>query len=893
MVANQTNRVVMAHKLDEYTDSSENLVDFFQQIPLFKNVPIKDIQSIIPKTMVLNFKKGDPVFLENEINNNVFFILNGSVELTKFETSTKQINRLAILDTGAYFAEFAILTNAPKSASCYATSQTNLLKLSGSDFLECLQSIPQLLRNLLGKLANTAYEFTATQSYLTYYKPALIQYNEEILSFLPIQTWKRNQLLPLALHSNTLSVAIINPSKQEAISQIKLKKPKLQIDTYLIGQSEYEIVFERLSYMYKNKINLPQTPGENDEPDEQDILNNCILFSGLSPTVVNNKIKPLLEKETFSKDQFIYQEEDSPEFVYILMEGEIEICKKQKNNNFNKVMGLQSSDCFGLIEVLCGKNYITYARTMGEGYVYKLNKKVLSSIIKSPQVSVPTAKLLANYLQSSNRNIGLSYRKENEPPQFHNLKQVIPLSILMRNKILPLDLQQNELLIGLVNPNDTSIFQNVSRYLGSLRLRFQIISESYFDKHLTSLKEQFYPRSLNQNPRRTISPVEILDDIIVEAITSRASDVHFEPFNQFLCIRMRIDGVLQEKDESFMMAKGGKEMINRLKVLSNMDITNNMTPQDGQLRTKIHGVPVYARVSSVPTKFGEKIVLRVIAEANSIIPLSTIAPDKNIVQKLQSIIQSKQGLFIVTGPTGSGKSTSLYSLLNEINKVGVNITTLEDPVELSIPGVTQIEVNNEQNMSFAKGMKAILRQDPDCIMIGEIRDRESAKIVFEAAVTGHLVFSTLHTNSSYDVLSRLKDFGVDYSTMAAGLIGVMAQRLIRKNCSGCLTEYEISDEEYDFLQLNLGEKAQYFRKLKKGSGCNQCNFTGYLGRIPVFEVWNKSANSVRAIEQQSSSSELLTTLKEDGFVTILEFGIKMAISGLSTVKEVKRCLYQG
>ena len=383
-------------------------------------------------------------------------------------------------------------------------------------------------------------------------------------------------------------------------------------------------------------------------------------------------------------------------------------------------------------------------------------------------------------------------------------------------------------------------------------------------------------------------PVQALSTILAEGSLNRSSDIHLEPNDDHMSIRYRVDGVLIERDET-IPSEYAPEIINRIKVMAEMDISVSKAPQDGQLKMKIEDEDFLARVSTLPTKKGEKAVLRVIKSNSPVVPLNMLAPDRRTVNILKRIAGARQGLFLVTGPTGSGKSTTLYSLLHEINNVGVNIVTLEDPVEKEIPGLSQVQINKKAGLSFVSALKAFLRQDPDVIMVGEIRDEESARIVTEAAITGHLVLSTMHTNSSLDVANRLEELGVSPVTIAAAMLGTVSQRLLRANCKTCLIERVPNQFEIALFKEFLPQ-VEPPKLVKEGTGCPRCNNTGYLDRIPVFEIWRNTDKMTHTLAHMDRWENLKTVAKEDGFESLIEFALKMVLSGLTSMDEVKRCL---
>jgi type II secretory ATPase GspE/PulE/Tfp pilus assembly ATPase PilB-like protein len=489
---------------------------------------------------------------------------------------------------------------------------------------------------------------------------------------------------------------------------------------------------------------------------------------------------------------------------------------------------------------------------------------------------------------------GLKFYKSDEKIDFKSVAQFLPLSVITEHKIVPIKTADQEITLCAVNPDTSNVLSRVSRYFNGYRLKLFSIRDDQFQIWQSQLKMQIEASGTNStNTSRSIQQPKVdvmswVDQIISIGMRNRSSDIHFEPTEDYLHVRYRIDGVLQEYNER-IDAETGREVINRLKIISDMDIALKAVPQDGQMKTVIGDVEVIARASSVPVRQGEKFVLRLIRSQSAVVPLAMIAPDRRIVNILNSVSRSRQGLFLVTGPTGSGKTTTLYSLLNAINDVGVNVTTLEDPVEMEIKGFNQIEVDQRRGLTFGAALRAVLRQDPNVIMVGEIRDEESAKIVFDASITGHLVLSTLHTTSSLDIAPRLLELGVSNANISAGLLGVLTQRLLRANCKKCATTRPITQSEQNVFVEILGMREPP-KELPHAPGCVSCNNTGYHLRVPVLEVWRNTLPMQRALLEKKSSEELLKIAKEDGFETLLEAGLKLVLSGVTSLAEVRRVL---
>jgi len=378
--------------------------------------------------------------------------------------------------------------------------------------------------------------------------------------------------------------------------------------------------------------------------------------------------------------------------------------------------------------------------------------------------------------------------------------------------------------------------------------------------------------------------VRFVDIILKQAVRDKASDIHFEPFEKEFKIRYRVDGALYE------MAPPPKNLaipvISRVKIMSGLNISERRKPQDGRIQMKIGGKPIDLRVSCLPTAYGESVVLRILDRSVVNLDLEALGMPSDVLERLREMIQLPNGILLVTGPTGSGKTTTLYSCIKEVNHVEDKILTSEDPVEYDIEGIVQVPINEAVGMTFAKALKAFLRQDPDRIMLGEIRDLETAQMAIQASLTGHFVFSTLHTNDAPGTITRLVDMGVEPFLITSSLVGVLNQRLIRRVCANCRTPYDPTDE--DLASLGIEREMVGARKFYYGKGCPLCNETGYKGRKAICELMEMNPELVALIEANEPTSVIKQKAIESGMRTIREDGINAVLNGETSLEEVIR-----
>ncbi|MEO9467117.1 GspE/PulE family protein [Sulfitobacter pontiacus] len=380
--------------------------------------------------------------------------------------------------------------------------------------------------------------------------------------------------------------------------------------------------------------------------------------------------------------------------------------------------------------------------------------------------------------------------------------------------------------------------------------------------------------------------VRLINALLLEAVKEGASDVHIETEERRLLVRFRVDGILREVISPKRAL--APLLVSRIKVMGKLDIAEKRLPQDGRVSLRVGGYDLDVRISTIPSQFGERVVLRLLDRGQTLRGIDHLGLSDRDNTVLKRILSLPDGMVLVTGPTGSGKTTTLYAGLDMLNDRQRNIMTVEDPIEYTMDGVGQMQVNAKTDLSFARGLRAILRQDPDVIMVGEIRDRETAQIAVESAMTGHLVISTLHTNTAIGAVSRLVEMGVERFLLAPMLRGLIAQRLVRRNCTDCLGDHEVTQAESDLL----GQKIKPGEIVKKGLGCDTCQASGFRGRLPLYEIIEVDGALERKMHEGQSEAELIAAARDRG-PSILDDGIAKMRLGLTTAQEVARAIHDG
>jgi type IV pilus assembly protein PilB len=487
--------------------------------------------------------------------------------------------------------------------------------------------------------------------------------------------------------------------------------------------------------------------------------------------------------------------------------------------------------------------------------------------------------------------------------------QMVPETMASVYKIVPLSVKDKVLTIAMGDPSNLAAIDDLRNLLGIPEVVVQLASPKVIADALTKIyagKEesiidiiQALESDSELGPRGRESSIDLeslmelqdaapvrklINMVFLLAIKDHASDIHFEPFEDEYKMRYRCDGTLYEMvppPRHLAMA-----IASRIKVMSNLDIAERRLPQDGRIELNVGGNPIDMRVSVLPTMFGESVVIRVLDRTVVSLDLNKVGMEAETLKQFRHLIHKPNGITLVTGPTGAGKTTTLYSALNELNVITDKIITTEDPVEYEIDGICQCQVNSDIDLTFASALRCILRQDPDIILVGEIRDLETAQIAVQASLTGHMVFSTLHTNDAPSSITRLRDMGVEPFLITATLEGILAQRLVRKICEDCRTEFMPSADM--LMELNLRPKDVEGRKFYYGRGCDRCNNTGHKGRAGIFELVMMNDEIRDLISEGASTDKLRSACIKQGMISLRESGLRAIFRGLTTIEEVVR-----
>lgn len=609
---------------------------------------------------------------------------------------------------------------------------------------------------------------------------------------------------------------------------------------------------------------------------------------------------------------------------------------------------LQAGDSFGEMALLTGAPYTVNLTTTEPTILFVLNQENFRSlIVEEPELSLTLNQLLAEQLINAYDQVGIQLFELADVTCSEKLISQFPRQLVLLHRVLPIEQKGRVLRLAMVNPGDLIAHDDVKRHMRDITLQPVLISEADFEAHVdrfypgalqqlkarqplrpplqasaSSTTPATAPATTSTAPERAPSHaaplmgdedllqldealgaaseekgavltdleaevaagpiIKLANSVLVQALKRGASDVHIEPQSQGLVVRYRIDGNLQVIQ--VLPPRLSSALISRYKILSNLDITERRVPQDGRISSAYQGRRIDFRVSTVPGKYGEKVCLRILDNSLSSISLEKLILHPETYQRFRQLIDLPHGIIFVTGPTGSGKTTTLYSALGEINTPDINISTAEDPIEYDMAGITQVQVQRAVGVDFARILRAFLRQDPDVILVGETRDGETAKTAVEAALTGHLVFTTLHTNSAAASFPRLEEMGVEPFMVGCATVGVVAQRLARRLCPDCKVPDTPPRHMLDYLGFGDDEVST----VMKAVGCAKCNQQGFRGRVGVYEVMVMTDELRPLVAKRRPTEELEAAAVQQGMLTLAGYGRWLIRNGLTTLEEVLR-----
>jgi len=658
-----------------------------------------------------------------------------------------------------------------------------------------------------------------------------------------------------------------------------------------------------------------------DYGDKIACIRSIELFKDLSADE-QQKIADKLTEKTYPPNSVILKEGSPGDTMFFIKEGMVDVKRRESYLGVSlTITTLGTGECFGEMALLNETpRSATVLVTTQPTELLCLHKKDLYEImLMYPSIAISLNKVLARRIEEMNAQKGLDfvslYRLKLDP----DVLSLIPEQIITNHSVLPIAYSRNTLTLAMVNPHNLLAIDEVRKFVRGVAIEPAVVAEEDLKRFMENeyslaigkesnekkqnkqvlfdsidslqadiLREIDFPESTEEDTgirdleqeAQAAPMIRLANSIVAMAIKKDASDIHIEPMEKAVRIRFRVDGMLRE--EMVLTKKVQLPLMSRIKIMSKLDITERRLPQDGRTTLKVSEKPIDFRVSSIPTKFGEKIVIRILDKTNTILGLDNLITDRAVLTLVREMIGKPYGIIYVTGPTGSGKSTTLYSALSELNSPDVNISTIEDPIEYDIAGINQVQVNPDIGLDFARVLRAFLRQDPDIILVGETRDTETAKIAVEAALTGHLVFTTLHANDAPSAFMRLMDMGIEPFLISTSVIGVIAQRLVRRICPACKEPFTPDPTTTRFLGLPDDIE------LHRSAGCEFCGYTGYKGRVGVYEVLSISDTIRHLVADGSDTQVIREEAIASGMKTLKDYCVALLQEGLTTVDEVIR-----
>lgn len=664
----------------------------------------------------------------------------------------------------------------------------------------------------------------------------------------------------------------------------------------------------------------------------QHFLQRIKLFSALSIEDCQQVVKRMKRRD-FPPNQVIVREGAPGNSMFFITSGTVEIRKKDPNTGIDFLLTeMGTGQNFGEMALLTGKPRtasVTSTQATTCAVLEELEFRDL--LLRYPKIGLALTRILAERLEAASQQVGIEFINLAKVQVDVRVLALLPEPMMLQHKVIPVAFMNNRLTLAMTNPNNIIALDDIRRIIKGVMIEPVVCTEDDFRKFMGTIyrtlmkKDEPAPSTASwtgrmqavADPMRHASADELMHDLqsdaieklqITEDMTSSdtkqdlmsasedapiirlansllglaikkgASDIHVEPMEKDVVIRYRIDGVLQTIQNLPKKVQLG--LISRMKIISKLDISEKRLPQDGRISVNMEGKPIDFRVSTVPAKWGEKICMRILDKSNTTLGLDKVISYEPTLMLVRELIAQPYGIMYVTGPTGSGKTTTLYSALAEINEPGINISTAEDPIEYDLQGVNQIQANKDIGLDFARILRAFLRQDPDVILVGETRDKETAHIAVEAALTGHLVFTTLHTNSAAGSFTRLGEMGIEPFLVSSSTIGVMAQRLARRLCKNCKEEYEAEDATCEFM--GLPPKSKLFR----GKGCETCNGKGVKGRIGIYEVMKMNAELRSMVAKAALTEDIHNAALRIGMLDLKKYAALLLLNGDTSVEEV-------
>jgi type IV pilus assembly protein PilB len=649
------------------------------------------------------------------------------------------------------------------------------------------------------------------------------------------------------------------------------------------------------------------------EPNVQEIaafLGHVSLFRNVKPDYLLS-IAKRVEERVFQRDQVIFDEGDDGDSLYLIKAGSVGVFLIDSKIGLRfELARLRTGQVFGEMALLTEAKRAATCKAMEPTQCILITRQTFMAIVERiPDVALAVAQVLAERVNQLNREKGASTVVDLGALRFDpSVYQLVPTRILEAHKLIPLNIENGVLTVACVDTTDLAGIDELRRLVRNVELRTIGISEQEYKKFLevnasklgsaTGAKKGA-PRKLPQIQwiseevkessidKGGGDDVKLLVDVIVaQAVDLEASDIHIETELDSVNVRYRVAGALMKRPAAPIPRAYARAMVSRVKVLADLDISERRRPQDGRIRCAVGGRPLDLRVSTMPTQDGEKIVMRLLDSANAVKPLEQLILAEKVCRVVQQMVLRPYGIVFVCGPTGSGKTTTLYSALGIRRREDTNIVTVEDPVEYGLTGITQVSVHPDIGLTFASVLRSFLRQDPNVILVGETRDRETGKIALEAGLTGHLVLTSLHTNDAIGAIQRLREMDIENYAIAAALVGIVSQRLVRRICPACAIEQQPSPHVVEQLALIEVLPRDFKGTLKRGKGCESCGGTGFRGRVGVYEILVADDELRQGIISGADHIQLRSMALKGAYVPMTRYSSYLLTNGITAPEEI-------
>jgi len=654
---------------------------------------------------------------------------------------------------------------------------------------------------------------------------------------------------------------------------------------------------------------MPVVPGASAEP--QSVLDQVELFRPL-PAQLKQQLEARLVEKTVGAGQVVFNEGDPADAMYIVFAGEVAVSIADKALGLAcELARLGPGMPFGEMALLTGGVRSATVKAVDDTTLRVLSRDILYKLVAvAPQVALQMAGVLARRLEDQNRDRSIEFGTLKGKPFDANVAELLPSNLVKRYRMLPVARSGGTVTVATPAPSNKIAREDIRNLLRPDKVKILVVPESDFvafmQQHLSgppvaraqalsSKQVSYLTATLGEGDDRALAQQASSADIaslatalIVEGIDRKASDVHIEPDRNSVLVRYRVDGLMVPRDGTVPRSLH-PGLISRIKVLSGLDITERRKPQDGRISLEVNGKGFDLRVATIPTRYGEKVTLRILDSSSIQVQLTELIAADKVAQVVRKLFHQPNGLVLVTGPTGSGKTTTLYSALRERLVQSLSICTVEDPIEYELPGVTQVQVNEATGLGFPEVVRAFMRSHPDIIFVGEMRDTVPAKMACNAALTGHMVLSSLHTNDALSTLARLKGLGVEPFVIASSVLGVINQRLVRRICPACRVEAPVSEATVRALKA-VGVVVDGSTKLYRGKKCKLCNGEGFKGRVGVYELLVVTQKIKDIIAADGSQAEIRKAAMDGSFVSLARYSTFLLSQGLTEPSELLRIL---